>query len=128
MLVADGFAAIQALLNFQRGVDLADGVVDMLEGLAVERGTSLFQQRAGSSELLVRDTLFFVSPAVAPDVHFHQVGGSFDLFHGLGAMALVVMIGHGEGGVGLAEQTLRAGRFGADALAYEQRPSQDGDR
>ena len=91
------------LSNLQSDVYLVYGPIDVLERPAFQPWASLFQHSPGNAELLIRNALLFVRPAVITDVHPQNLRSGLDLLHSLDPMTFVVVVGHGERDVSLAQ-------------------------
>ena len=58
-------------------------------------------------ELVIGGHLLLVTVAAATEREPEVLGGAFDLVHGVDAMALVIVVGRREGGIGLAQEAGR---------------------
>lgn len=76
----------------------------MAEGFAGEAALGLLQQSRGLAQVIVGNALFFVALFVAAQFYAQQFGRGFDLFHGIGAMAFVIVVGLGQRDIGLAQE------------------------
>src|SRR5947208_1297250 len=97
--------------------------VNVLERLALQRAASLFQYASGGAELLIGDALLFVPLAVTTKVRAEELRSSFDLFHGLRSMPLVIVVRLGERDVSLAQKFDRRCPLGLQGLTCDQHQS-----
>lgn len=97
------------LFDGQRGVNLDDGGVHVFEGFAGKSAAGLLEQDLGGAQLGIGSGLGFTPPPLAADFAAEFLDGQFDLLHGPDAMPLVVVVGLGEGCVGVIQHGDAAG-------------------